>query len=40
MRTQEEFAEGHIENAVCIPVETIENDMPEEFPDLSQKIPI
>lgn len=28
-RTKEEYAEGHIKNAVCIPVETILKELPD-----------
>lgn len=37
-RTFEEFAEGHIENAVCIPVESIQNIPPKELTDKKQTI--
>ena len=38
VRTHEEFAEGHIPGAVCIPNETITDTMPEELPDKEQII--
>lgn len=38
VRTQEEFAEGHIPDAICIPVETITDSQPEELPYVNQKI--
>lgn len=38
VRTQEEFAEWHIHDAICIPVETITDTQPEELPNLDQKI--
>ncbi len=37
-RTKEEYAEGHIKNAVCIPVETISKVPPAELPDKSRTI--
>jgi rhodanese-related sulfurtransferase len=38
VRTQEEYAEGHIPGAICVPNETIGADMPEELPDKEQLI--
>ena len=38
VRTQEEFAEGHIPDAVCIPVETIGSEDPAELADHEQLI--
>lgn len=38
VRTQEEYATGHIPGAICIPNETIESTPPEELPDRSQVI--
>ncbi len=38
VRTFEEFAEGHIENAICIPVESIQNIPPKELKDKKQTI--
>lgn len=38
VRTQEEYASGHIPGAICIPNETIESTPPEELPDRSQVI--
>ena len=38
VRTREEFAQGHIPNAFCIPNEEIGTEMPEELPDLDQII--
>ena len=38
VRTHEEFAEGHIPGAICIPNETITDTMPEELPDKEQII--
>ena len=36
VRTQEEFAAGHIPNAICIPNETIGSDMLPAQPDKGQ----
>ncbi len=36
VRTQEEYDEGHIPKAVCIPNETIGSEPPEELTDLDQ----
>lgn len=33
VRTPEEYAEGHIPDAVNVPNETIDSEMPEELPD-------
>lgn len=38
VRTEEEFAEGHIPGAVCIPNETIEETVTEQLPDKEQLI--
>ena len=38
VRTAEEFAEGHIPGAVCLPVETIGRTAPAELPDKSAEI--
>lgn len=38
VRTFEEFAEGHIPDAVCIPVESIENIPPKELGDKKQTV--
>ena len=38
VRTEEEFKEGHIPNAICIPNETINNDVINELPDKDQLI--
>ena len=38
VRTREEFAQGHIPNAFCIPNEEIGTERPEELPDLDQVI--
>ena len=38
VRTQEEFAEGHIPGAICVPNETISDEMPEELPEKDQLI--
>ena len=38
VRTQEEFAEGHIPGAICVPNETISDEMPEELPEQEQLI--
>lgn len=38
VRTFEEYSEGHIPNAINIPVETIGKHMPEELPDREQLI--
>ncbi len=40
VRTPEEYAEGHIENAINIPNEAIGSDEIEELPDKSQLIMI
>ena len=36
VRTQEEFAEGHIPGAICIPNESIGSDAPEALPEYDQ----
>ena len=38
VRTKEEYAEGHIPGAICVPNENIGTDMPEELPDKEQLI--
>ena len=38
VRTQDEYAEGHIPGAICIPNESIVDAQPEELPDLGQTI--
>ena len=38
VRTKEEYAEGHIPGAICVPNEMIGKDMPEELPDKEQLI--
>lgn len=38
VRTQEEYAEGHIPGATCVPNESIVDARPEELPDLEQTI--
>ena len=38
VRTQEEFAAGHIPNAICIPNETIGSEMLSALPDKAQLI--
>lgn len=38
VRTEEEFAEGHIPGAICIPNETIGDDVIEELTDKEQMI--
>ena len=38
VRTMEEYREGHIPGAICIPNETISGEMPEELPDKEQLI--
>lgn len=38
VRTQEEYATGHIPDAICIPNESIGSAQPEELPDLDQVI--
>ena len=38
VRTFEEFAEGHIPDAVCIPVESIQNIPPKELGDKKQTV--
>ena len=38
VRTKEEFAEGHIPGAICVPNETISGEMPEELPEQNQLI--
>lgn len=38
VRTKEEYDAGHIKGAICIPVETIGGEAPEELPDKDQTI--
>ena len=38
VRTEEEYLEGHIPGAICIPNESIMDEMPEELPDPDQII--
>ena len=38
VRTEAEYAEGHIPGAICVPNETISDQMPEELPDKDQLI--
>lgn len=38
VRTQDEYDEGHIPGAICIPNETISSEMPEALPDHDQII--
>ena len=38
VRTKEEFAEGHIPGAICVPNETISDEMPGELPEKDQLI--
>ena len=38
VRTEAEYAEGHIPGAICVPNETIGDQMPEELPDKDQLI--
>lgn len=38
VRTEEEYQEGHIPNAICIPNETIDETIKEQLPDLDQPI--
>lgn len=38
VRTQEEYAKGHIPGAICVPNESIVDAQPEELPDLEQTI--
>ena len=38
VRTKEEFAEGHIPGAICVPNETISGEMPEELLEQEQLI--
>ena len=37
-RTQEEYADGHIPGAICVPNETIGTEPPVELPDKEKKI--
>lgn len=38
VRTQDEYAQGHIPGAICVPNESIADAQPEELPDLEQTI--
>jgi len=38
VRTEEEYNDGHIPNAMCLPVETIGSEAPVELPDKDQTI--
>lgn len=38
VRTEEEYQEGHIPNAICIPNETIDETVKEQLPNLEQTI--
>ena len=38
VRTMDEYRTGHIENAVCIPNETITKDIVKQLPDKDQRI--
>ena len=38
VRTEEEYNDGHIPNAVCLPVETIGSEAPAQLPDKDQAI--
>lgn len=38
VRTQEEFDQGHIPGAICIPNESILSEQPAQLPDLNQRI--
>ena len=38
VRTEAEYAEGHIPGAICVPNETIGDQMPEELPNKDQLI--
>ena len=38
VRRRDEYWEGHIPGAICIPNESIENERPEKLPDLDQII--
>ena len=38
VRTQAEYAEGHIPGAICLPNETIGSEPPAELPDREQTI--
>lgn len=38
VRTKEEYAEGHIKNAILVPNETINNVPPKELPDKNAEI--
>ncbi|MBR0416774.1 MAG: rhodanese-like domain-containing protein [Firmicutes bacterium] len=38
VRRKDEYIEGHIPGAICIPNESITDEMPEKLPDLGQTI--
>jgi rhodanese-related sulfurtransferase len=38
VRREDEFSQGHIPGAICIPNESINYDMPEELPDPDQML--
>lgn len=38
VRTEEEYAEGHIKNAICVPNESITDKEPSQLPDKGQLI--
>ena len=38
VRTKADYAQGHITGAICVPNETIDEDMPEELPEKEQLI--
>lgn len=38
VRTEKEYQEGHIPNAICIPNETIDETVKEQLPNLEQTI--
>ena len=38
VRTKEEYTEGHIPGAICVPNETIGTEMPKELPEKEQLI--
>lgn len=38
VRTEAEYAEGHIPGAICVPNESIGEEMPKELPDKEQLI--
>ncbi len=38
VRTQEEFQQGHIPDAICVPNESIGGTQPDQLPDTEQRI--